>query len=1248
MTTLQHFRLARKGRAGCTAWAFFIVIALGQLLSGTPAARAQSIFAHLSGTVTDGSGAVIAGAKVTVANDATGIAQHLKTNKEGYFSANQLPVGAYSVSVAAKGFESWSGTGITLNASDVKDLSIQLKIGAESETVQVSASAGQIDLTDSGARSETITSEDLEKQPLIGRNATEILRIIPGSTQITRSGTNRPASDGENIGVHGFVVNGNNGGMGGISINGQSGTGLSINADGQNVEDPGAPGSGNPVNPNPDMISEIQVMTSNFGADNAKGPVVINTVSKSGGSKFHGNIRFNARNSVLNAEESDNKAQEKASGKKKGSFFIPSHYYYPGFSLGGPIAIPRTALNGKGRNKLFFEEGFENYRQLIDGGINDAFVPTAAMINNGDFSALATPEYLSRETPAWEGAPQYLNSANGRNGVWGVPMQPTDSRLMAERPGCTITDGAMSAACIDPAAQLWLKHSLPLANLPNLNSDGWNYVQTVQQPLNVTHNMVKIDMNFGDNTKAYVTWSRERESAVEPLGLWQGTGNWVVPGPSPDVSKDTSDLYTFNIVHVFSPTLTVEGRVGYTHLDFPGSPSIKANVLRKDMGFPLTGVFDNPNAPIALSWGGSIPNIGDVGHDYHPNFYAEKGIPSTGADVTKAYKTHTAKVGYLWENIYNAQDAWGQYQGVFSYGAWNKLYTGNNYADILMGATQGYYEQALPPVVHMQQASTSFYATDHWKLNRRITLDYGLRFEHFAAPYANNPYGGAVFDASKYGAEFAAGKQNPGVSWHSINHSTPLSGVKQQFLVYSPRFGASIDVYGNGKTLVRGGWGMYRYGINLQDNHLGAANTALGSVGWSAPGAASTWEDIDQFHSGSNGTCAAAQTNGIDAGKSSDCAPPIKFGTATNMQNSNITVLDSRDQDQPYTVTYSVNVDQEFPKKLMFEIAYVGNYSTLGQQSVNINSVPIGAMTADTVNSTCKDLDTTATDPTQTRLGDGQCAQRFRPYPYYQTISANESAGAAQYDSLQTKLTQSRSWGSISFNYAWSKNFYNAYTTGAFKDWGRHEYWNVNPINRTHAFNASYVFTTPTKNLGNRILNGAANGYQISGIIQVQSGAMLSAVSSANFNISGGPNAVFSVGTPDVTEFPRLTCDPGVGLKKNQFANGHCMGFPFQGTGIGNTRMPGLHGPMYWSSDVAAQKSFTITEHQKLEFRFTGKNFLNHALLSFASGDPALSLNFSNGQNGTPLGVLNNADTFGYATKHYGQRILELSTKYTF
>ena len=1197
----------------------------------------------------DPTGAVVPGAKISVQDSATGVTQQYVSNKDGYFSATQLPVGTYSVSVTAGGFENWNGTGIVLHASDVRTVSINLKVGTESQTVEVSASSGQIDIVDSGSKAETITSEDLEKQPLIGRNATEILRIIPGAAQITQGGTNRPASDGSIIGINGFTVNGSAGGMAGVSINGQQGTGISINQDGQNVEDPGGPGSATPINPNPDMISEIQILTSNYGADNAKGPVVINTLSKSGGSSFHGDGHFYARNQILNAEEADNKAQEVASGFKKGYLMIPGHYYYPGFTVGGPIIIPHTRFNAKG-TKFFFHEAFENYRQLIDGGINDAFVPTADMIKTGDFSSLSGSAYTSVTDGGWA---QPYWSVNGHYGVIGVPQNPTDTAFLKERPGCSITNGTMTAACIDKNAQLWLQDSLPAANLSVPNSKGWNYVTPVQESQNSTHNMAKLDMNFSESTKAYISWSRQRESAIEPLGLWQGSGNWVVPAPSQDLSSNTSDLYTLNFLHVFSPSLTVEARVGYSHMDMPGAPQSPNKVLRNQMNFPLTGVYNNPNAPIATSWSGSIPNIGDIGHDYHPTFYAEKGIPSSGGDLSKVFKTHEMKFGVLWENVYNAQDAWSQYQGVFGYGIWNRFFTGNNYADILMGANQGYYEQALPPVVHMAQASTSFYATDHFKLTRRVTLDYGLRFEHFGTPYADNNYGAAVFDPSKYGAQFSAGTQNPGVTWHSINSGTPISGATQNYLVYSPRVGAAIDVYGDGKTVVRGGWGMYRYEINMQDDHMGAANTALGSVGWGAPGAAATWEDIDLFKNtgtASSPTCAAALTGGIDATKTGDCAPAVVFGVPTNMANSSITALDSKDKDQPYTIMYSLNIDQEFPGKFMAEFSYVGNNSALGQAGVNMNSVPIGAMTAGTVTAKCSAYDQSITDPinrVNTQLNDSQCQQQFRPYPYYQGINSDESAQISQYDSLQAKLTRSSSWATINLNYAWSKNLGNPTVSGAFKDWGKHEYWTTLNISRKHVFNASYVFSTPKWHLSNRLLSGVANGYQLSGITQLQSGAMLSTASDYYFKIQNGPNGVYSVGSPDVQVAPVITCDPSTGLKKNQFVNPNCFAYPFQGTGIGNTRMPGLHGPMYWNSDLAAQKSFAITEHQNLEFRFTAKNFLNHDLLSFYSGDPNLELNFSNGSSG-PVGTLTNASTFGYATAHYGHRLLELSAKYSF
>ena len=208
-------------------------------------------------------------------------------------------------------------------------------------------------------------------------------------------------------------------------------------------------------------------------------------------------------------------------------------------------------------------------------------------------------------------------------------------------------------------------------------------------------------------------------------------------------------------------------------------------------------------------------------------------------------------------------------------------------------------------------------------------------------------------------------------------------------------------------------------------------------------------------------------------------------------------------------------------------------------------------------------------DPTSDRLNDSNCQQRFRPYPYYKDINANESGQISQYDSLQAKLTHSSTWFTFNLNYAWSKNLGNPTSKGAFKDWGKHEYWNVLNYSRAHVFNASYVFTTPTKHFGNPFLNGAVNGYQLSGITQLQSGAKLSAVKDYYFNMQNGPNGVYSVGSPDVPVAPVLTCDPGAGLKKNQFANGNC--FALSGSRQGHRQHPYAGAPR---SHVLEQRSW--------------------------------------------------------------------------
>src|SRR5256884_805608 len=346
------------------------------LLASGLSLRAQGIFATLTGTVTDPSGSVVASAKVVLKDAVSGSARDTVTNSEGYYTFSSVPVGTYVLTVEATGFKTYKADDIRLGGGERRNGNVMLAVGSATATVEVTAEQDPAIATlDSGEKSFTLETKELQNFVQVGSNAAEYIKIVPGFG-IENGTSNKANYNGATIGIN---ANGDSGSQSPLnaafSYNGLPTNSLDITSDGAHVSDPGC-NCDTPVNPNSDFVQEFKVLTSNFSAENQKGPILITSVTKAGGTQFHGSGFFSARNHVLNANDWLNNA----SGVKQPA----NSYYYPGGTIGGPVLIPGTNFN-KSRQKLFFWTGFEYYKQTLDTGLLRATGPTAGEIT-GNFS----------------------------------------------------------------------------------------------------------------------------------------------------------------------------------------------------------------------------------------------------------------------------------------------------------------------------------------------------------------------------------------------------------------------------------------------------------------------------------------------------------------------------------------------------------------------------------------------------------------------------------------------------------------------------------------------------------------------------------------------------------------------------------------------------------------------------------------------------------------------------------------------
>lgn len=1212
MQLVQRFAQVLSRVGGHVDWCFALIVAF---LLMSPCSALAQVSAIVNGTVNDTSGAVIGGATVTITNLATRETRGTLTNGEGYFAFPALLTGTYEIRIEAKGFKTFMQSGIAVSAGDVRKLpDLVLPLGQVGETVTVEANT-QIIPVENGQRAAILDFKDIQQLAIEGRNLSELLKILPGVTSIANGLNNGAAFDPTVVSVGSSAV-GN-----GLNANGAPNRGgTSQLSDGVDIDDPGCNCNSIAIL-NPDMTQEVSVQTSNFGADAPRGPVVINSISKSGTASYHGEGYFYVRNDVLNA----NDWQSDKAKSPKGS----AHYYYPGGNIGGPIPFTHKKLLGWfGYERILQNTGNANRLQ--------SFIPTPDMMAGNFTNTAANVAFCQGNlTPT---------ATNGCNDLTGTILPDGTVIGVGSR-----APGIIPAQFLDPGA-VSLASFWPKANAdPTTTPGGYNYNQVIPGTHNGYLFRARVDYNLSDRTNFFISYQYGQDSAPS-----QGNGAHIywTPGnsiPYPGgglISSSFSKAVAGHFTHVFSDTLTNEFIATWGFGNFPVGPSNASAAYKTTLGYPTSyGTVFKTGSPL-------IPSYSSAGNLTFPDFSQQdifetgghylvrKEMPAFSDGLTKVVGTHTIKLGAYAENVGNIQGGSFSPNGNLSnFSGGGKVYPNlltkvpigspnNPTANFLLGNVTGYSENNTAPISDMAYQTLSFYGDDTWKVSRRLSVEYGVRLEHIGHWYDRQGSGLAVFLPSLVASDQASGKLNPGIYSHGTNAGLSKAGSPDRFLFVSPRFGGSYDLFANGKTILRGGWGTYRFSDQYND-YTGALSTAQNILGYGLPGQTSVL--LSQI-----GSIPAPKAGGI---------------------NGTVNAVGANDYGIPKTRSYNLTVSQQVAWKSLLEIAYVGNDSSellVGGQSIsgsgftefiNQNKVPLGAFFG-------PDPVTGIKSPNPENLGTGTAANQeadYRPYgKAYGTnqINVNQHIGYSNYNGLQLSWVKRSDRLTFNVNYTWSKSL----GTGLLEDpFVLRNNYGVTAFDRSHVFNSSYAYNFGRVYGGDAVLlRGVSNGWTLSGISTVQSGGNLQALNNPNFglNIKGLSQATyFGTSAPKLIQ-PLITCNATANLVTNQRLNESCFAAPAVGNN-GPSSFPYYKGPVFFDTDLAAYKTFPIHESQNVQLRISAFNWVNHPLPQFSGGNQ-LQLNYN--ADLTP-NTASNSKTQGFVdTKAGGHaaRILELALKYNF
>jgi hypothetical protein len=1186
MYSIHGFQGARRTN---TAGRWFLTAATALLcFAGSLSLTAQVGTASVSGIVEDSTGAAIPGATVTLTDNDTQTNRTLHSDSSGFFSFANLPAKSYTATFHSAGFTDLVRRDIVVHIGDTLSIpSIRMRVTSDTQQVTVFAESDNILPTTSGESSYTLSSKQIQNLDIEGRSALELLSLVPGAAN-----SGNFESNNYNGGTAGFGQNGS-----AFSVNGNRFDLTQIVSDGATVTDVNTAG-GAAVTPNVDMIAEAKVETSAFLPENPNGPIVVNTETKSGGDKFHGELYAYIRNNALD----DTDWRVKHLGLPKPT----DAYYYPGVNIGGPVIVPGTSFNQK-RDKLFFFASFEKALQYVQDpvlDIREAVSPTAAM-RTGDYSNTA---YLASLTGAYYATIEPCS-------------QPGTNASLCSSPG------HLNPAAIDPNGQI-LTNALPLPNVDPTTHGGYNLVTSVLNFQPRDQEAIKIDDNISQRNHLSMRYNHEAESVPFPFGYYDNfTPNKF---PAGQYGHNTSQSVTGNFSSQIASSLTNQLIVAYTQLGFKTYLHNEGALSRSALNYTASDLYNDgsdilPNVQPAYG-NGSYASLYLIGGSY-PTVNHPQQTWVVNESVSKVLKSHSVKAGFYFAQQQFSQLTQGSDNSTIITGeyAYNNT-TGNPFADLQTGQLEGYAQSSKNFVANMMEKRSDFFVQDQWQISPRLTFDYGVRVNHIGAWYETSGRI-VVFNPALYNPA-GTYAQAPGLVSHATNPATSISGGSPLGFQVAPDIGFAFDALGNGNTIVRGGFGTNYYadpGANAFSAVQAPPNESFTT--YYASGAPFHFANIPSINT---------------------YAPLGLYGIG-NIHDSHL----------PVTHSYTLAVDQSFHHGISTELSYSGNGSKYLTGYLNTNSVPEGCAgeypgyTPGTYNDQqCRPYG----------LLSGLSTEVHNLSSFYNSLQASASKrtgvlnfwitytyGKTMAYNCENPFAERRCYFPAPFDR--SQNLNISYLINlpdvSAKHLGNHAPLNAvldgwqftgiesfasgNPLDVTAAASANGNTGNEYDGFHNRTVSfysvsDAANGY-----------------SSPNFD-----NRVL-VGTPDEQAVPTLTCDPRAHLQAHQYFNAACFQSPAVGTpghpSIGTYNLPYIHGPRSETDDIGLYKAFKFKGERSIQFRAQAFNLFNHPLDTFIQYDPGLYLTYDK-YGAAP--VATNGVSSGYATTKIGARTIQLEGKIFF